>query len=199
MIKRQFYAIEHADNGDDASSSSSSSSSSSLNTSSDLSSAAEDEQDDGAWPGIIEAMTVSVSFWQSLVCVCVCVCVCCAESLSTERVFYGGELVVEGLEMLTRVFFGGRFVFDVSEMLAEVFLVEDLLLRSWMVVFFRKENPLLLPLAVEVSFVCHVATASSHESDESLREEEEGEEAGSGAQLAPLHTLLVPILLLHSY
>ncbi len=95
MIKRQFYAIEHADNGDGASSSSSSSSSSSLNTSSDLSSAAEDEQDDGAWPGIIEAMTVSVSFWQSLVCVC------CAESLSTERVFYGGELVVEGLEMLT--------------------------------------------------------------------------------------------------
>lgn len=71
MIKRQFYAIEHADNGDDASSSSSSSSSSSLNTSSDLSSAAGDEQDDGAWPGIIEAMTVSVSFLQSLVCVCV--------------------------------------------------------------------------------------------------------------------------------
>jgi hypothetical protein len=84
MIKRQFYAIEHADNGDDASSSSSSSSSSSLNTSSDLSSAAEDEEDDGAWP------------------------------------------------------------------------------------------------------------ASSHESDESLREE--GEEAGSGAQLAPLHALLVPYL-----
>jgi hypothetical protein len=73
MIKRQFYAIEHADNGDDASSSSSSSSSSSLNTSSDLSSAAEDEQDDGAWPGIIEPMTVSVSFLQSCVCVCVCV------------------------------------------------------------------------------------------------------------------------------
>jgi hypothetical protein len=43
--------------------------------------------------------------------------------LSTERVFYGGELVVEGLEMLTRVFFGGRFVFDVSEMLAKVFSV----------------------------------------------------------------------------
>jgi hypothetical protein len=121
------------------------------------------------------------------------VCVCCAGSLSTERVFYGGELVVEGLEMLSRLFFSGRFVFD-SEMLAKVISVEDLLLRSWMVVFFVKENPLLLPLAVEESFVCDVATASSHESDESLREEEEGEEAGSGAQLAPLHFLLVPYL-----
>ncbi len=190
MIKRQFYAIEHADNGDDASSSSSSSSSSSLNTSSDLSSAAEDEQDDGAWPGTIEAMTVSVSFLQSLVCVCVCVA---QEACLLKEFFYGGELVVEGLEMLTRVFFGGRFVFDVSEMLAKVFSVEDFLLRSWMVVFFGKENPLLLPLAVEESFVCDVATASSHESDESSREEE-GEEAGSGAQLAPLHALLVPYL-----
>ncbi len=123
------------------------------------------------------------------------VCVCCAGSSSTERVFYGGELVVEGLEMLTKIFFGGRFVFHVSEMFAKVFSVEDLLLRSWMVVFFGKENPLLLPLAVEESFVCDVATASSHESDESLREEEEeGEEAGSGAQLAPLHALLVPYL-----
>ncbi len=119
-------------------------------------------------------------------------CVCCTGSLSTESVFYGGELVVEVLEMLTRVFFGGRFVFDVSEMLANFFSVEDLLLRSWMVVFFGKENPLLLSLAVEESFVCDVATASSHESDESLREE--GEEAGSGAQLAPLHALLVPYL-----
>lgn len=122
------------------------------------------------------------------------VCVCCAGSSSTERVFYGGELVVEGLEMLTKKIFGGRFVFHVSEMLAKVFSVEDLLLRSWMVVFFGKENPLLLPLAVEESSVCDVATASSHESDESLREEEEGEEAGSGAQLAPLHALLVPYL-----
>ncbi|CAK9236580.1 unnamed protein product [Sphagnum troendelagicum] len=62
MIKRQFYAIEHADNGDDASSSSSSSSSSSLNTSSDLSSAAEDEQDDGAWPEEEEEEEEGASF-----------------------------------------------------------------------------------------------------------------------------------------